>query len=232
MSSTDLLNGPIESNPDWNVKNNPTVENLNSSTQITNITPLFYAILQNQQFLDVILRLKNSARQYYNSNRTNFCSTINLASVNGYSNERITVYLPTAGGLLTTDPSYVTYDYSHKTLLMRILPDNILPTNWSDVVGVSASVPYSMLTDNEKVIYAYIKNADFFTRVLQLFKNSFEYYNQQKFQCYKLVFPSEFYSGTEAERTFTITTDYLRNIYRNYLANSNYIAYQPLPAPI
>ncbi len=232
MSSSDLLNGPIEDIPTWNVKNNPTVENLNSAGQITNITPLFYAILQNQQFLDVILRLKNTARHYYNSNRKNFCSTVNLSSVNSFNEQRITVYLPTAGGLLTTDPSYVTYDYSHRTLLMRVLPTGVLPTNWSDVVGQSASVPVNMLTDNEKVVYMYIKNADFFTRVLQLFKNSFEYYNQQKFQCYKLVFPSDFYEGSEAERTFTITTEYLRNIYRNFLANPRYIPYAPLPAPI
>lgn len=232
MSTTDLLNGPIEDIPTWNVKNNPTVENLNSTAQITNITPLFYSILQNQQFLDVILRLKNTARHYYNSNRKNFCSTINLSSVNNFNEERITVYLPTAGGILTTDPSYVTYDYNHRTLLMRVLPTGVLPTNWSDVVGQSASVPVNMLTDNEKVVYMYIKNADFFTRVLQLFKNSFQYYDQQKFQCYKLVFPSDFYEGSEQERTFTITTEYLRNIYRNFLANPRYIPYQALPAPI
>ncbi len=232
MSTTDLANGPIEDLPTYNVKNNPTVENLNSTAQITNITPLFYAILQNQQFLDVILRLKNTARHYYNSNRKNFCSTVNLSSVSGFNQERITVFLPTAGGKLTNDPSYVTYDYTHNTLLMRVLPTGVLPTNWSDVVGQSASVPVNMLTDNEKIVYMYIKNADFFTRVLQLFKNSFQYYVDQKFQCYKLVFPSDFYEGTEAERTFTITTEYLRNIYRNFLANPRYIPYQSLPAPI
>lgn len=238
MSTTDLLNGPIEDIPTWNVKNNPTVENFNSAGQITNITPLFYAILQNQQFLDIILRLKNMARNYYNQSRKNFCSTVNLASVNGFGSERITIYLPTAGGLLTTDPLYVNYDYTHRTLLMRILPDGVLPTKWSDTInrttGVveSASVPVNLLTDNEKVIYMYIKNADFFTRVLQLFKNSFQYYSDQKFQCYKLVFPSDFYEGTEQERTFTITTEYMRNIYRNFLANPRYIPYQPLPAPI
>ncbi len=232
MSSTDLLNGPIEDIPTWNVKNNPTVENFNSAGQITNITPLFYSILQNQQYLDIILRLKNMARNYYNQSRKNFCSTVNLSSVNGFDQERITIYLPTAGGILTTDPGYVNYDYNHRTLLMRILPTGVLPTNWSDAVGQSASVPVNMLTDNEKVVYMYIKNADFFTRVLQLFKNSFQYYDQQKFQCYKLVFPSDFYSGTESERTFTITTEYLRNIYRNYLANPRYVPYQSLPAPI
>ncbi len=232
MSTTDLLNGTDESLPTYNVKNNPNIYNLNSSAQITNITPLFYAILQNQKFLDIILRLKNMARNYYNSSRKNFCSTVNLASVSNFTQERITIYLPTAGGILTTDPAYVDYDYSHRTLLMRILPTGVLPTNWSDVVGQSASVPVASLTDNEKVIYMYIKNADFFTRVLQLFKNSFEYFNQQKFQCYKLVFPSDFYEGTEAERTFTITSDFLREIYRNFLKNPNYIPYQQLPAPI
>ncbi len=232
MSSTDLSNGPIESLPSYNVKNNPTVENLNSALQITNITPLFYAILQNQQFLDVILRLKNMARHYYNSNRKNFCSTVNLSSVSGFSSERITVYLPTAGGLLTTDPGYVDYDFNHRTLLMRVLPTGVLPTNWSDVVGVSASVPVSMLTDNEKIIYMYMKNADFFTRVLQLFKNSFEYYSTDRFECYTIIFPSDFYPGTLQERTFTITSNYLRDIYRNFLANPRYIPYNALPAPI
>jgi hypothetical protein len=232
MSSTDLLNGPIEDIPTWNVKNNPTVENFNSAGQITNITPLFYAILQNQQYLDIILRLKNMARNYYNQSRKNFCSTINLSSVDGFNQERITIYLPTAGGILTTDPAYVDYDYNHRTLLMRILPTGVLPTNWSDVVGQSASVPVNMLTDNEKVVYMYIKNADFFTRVLQLFKNSFQYYSDQKFECKKIIFPSDFYEGTEQERTFIITTEYMRTIYRNFLANPRYIPYAPLPAPI
>ncbi len=232
MSSTDLLNGTDESLPSYNVKNNCTVENLNSAPQITNITPLFYAILQNQQFLDFILRLKNMARNYYNQSRKNFCSTINLAPISGYSSERITVYLPTAGGNLVNDPCYINYDYSHKTLLMRILPDGTLPTNWSDVVGQSASIPYGVLTDNEKVIYTYIKNADFFTRVLQLFKNSFQYYSTDKYQCFVLVFPSDLYPGTKEERTFTITSDYLRNIYRNFLANPKYIPYQTLPSPL
>jgi hypothetical protein len=232
MSTTDLLNGTDESLPTYNVKNNCTVENLNTTGQITNITPLFYAILQNQQYLDVILRLKNTARNYYNSSRKNFCSTVNLSSVSGFDQERITIYLPTAGGILTRDPCYVDYDYTHRTLLMRILPTGVLPTNWSDVVGQSASVPVNMLTDNEKVIYMYLKNADFFTRVLQLFKNSFQYYDQQKFQCYKLVFPSDFYEGTEQERTFVITSDYLRTIYRNFLYNPRYIPYTALPAPI
>jgi hypothetical protein len=232
MSSTDMLNGPTEGLPTYNVKNNCTVENLNSAGQITNITPLFYAILQNQQFLDVILRLKNTARHYYNSNRKNFCSTVNLSSVNGFNQERITVFLPTAGGNLLNDPCYVNYDYTHNTLLMRILPTGVLPTNWSNVVGQSSSVPVNMLTDNEKILYMYIKNADFFTRVLQLFKNSFQYYATDKYQCFVLKFPSDFYEGSESERTFTITSDYLRTIYRNYLANPQYIPYQSLPAPI
>ncbi len=233
MSTTDLSNGPIESLPSYNVKNNCTVENLNSALQITNVTPLFYAILQNQKFLDVILRLKNMARHYYNSNRKNFCSTVNLSSVSGFSSERITVFLPTTGGNLLNDPCYITnYDYNHQTLLMRLLPTGVLPTNWSDQVGSSASVPVNMLTDNEKVLYMYIKNADFFTRTLQLFKNSFEYYSTDRYQCFVVKFPSDLYPGTDAERTFTITSDYLRNIYRNFLANSNYIPYQTLPSPI
>lgn len=228
-----MLNGPTEGLPTYNVKNNCTVENLNSANQITNITPLFYAILQNQKFLDVILRLKNMARQYYNSNRKNFCSTVNLSSVNGFSNERITVYLPATGGNLLNDPCYISnYNYNYQTLLMRILPENVLPTNWSNMIGQSASVPYGTLTNNEQVIYMYIKNADFFTRILQLFKNSFQYYATDKYQCFVVKFPEDLYNGTEEERTFTITSDYLRNIYRNYLANNQYIQYQQLPAPL
>jgi hypothetical protein len=232
MSTTDLLNGSIEDIPTWNVKNNCTVENLNSSSQITNITPLFYAILQNQKYLDVILRLKNTARHYYNSSRKNFCSTVNLSPVLGFNQERITVFLPTAGGILTRDPCYVNYDYTHNTLLMRVLPTGVLPTNWSDVVGESASVPYGMLTNNEKVIFKYIQHADFYTRILQLFKNSFQYYATDKYQCFVVKFPADLYSGSEQERTFTITSDYLRTIYRNFLANPNYIPYQQLPAPL
>ncbi len=240
MSTTDLLNGPIEDLPSWNVKNNPTVENLNSTVTLTNITPLLYAILQNQQYLDVILRLKNMARNYYNRSRKHFCSTVNLSSVSGFNQERITIFLPAAGGVLTNDPLYVNYsaDYSKNTLLMRVLPTGVLPTTWGDSInrttGVveSISVPVNMLTDNEKVIYMYIKNADFFTRVLNLFKNSFQYYTDQKYQCYTLVFPSDLYEGTQQERTIVITSDYLRAIYRNYLANPQYIPYQPLPSPV
>lgn len=233
MSTTDLTNGPIESLPTYNVKNNCTVENLNSALQITNITPLLYAILQNQKFLDVILRLKNTSRYYYNSGRKNFCSTVNLSSVNGYNNERITIFLPATGGNLLNDPCYINnYNYNYQTLLMRILPENVLPTNWSDVVGQSASVPYGMLTNNEKIIFQYIQHADFYTDILRLFKNSFQYYATDKYECKKIVFPSSLYPGTQQERTFIVTTDFLRTIYRNFLANNKYIPYQQLPSPL
>ncbi len=240
MSTTDLLNGPIEDLPSWNVKNNPTVTDLNSSVQITNITPLLYAILQNQQYLETILSLKNKARDYYNRSRRHFCRTVNLNAVSGFNQERITVFLPSAGGILTNDPLYVNYaaDYAKNTLLMRVLPTGVLPTVWGDSINratglvESISVPVSLLTDNEKVIYMYIKNADFFTRILQLFKNSFQYYTDQKFQCYTIVLPSDFYDGTLQERTFVTTTEYLRNIYRNFLANPTFVPYQALPAPI
>ncbi len=238
MSTTDLLNGPMEDLPTWNVKNNPTVTELNGAPRIVNITPLFYSILQNQRFFDVVLRLKNQARYYYNSSRKNFCSTVNLSSVTGFGGQTITIYLPSAGGLLTVDPLYVQYDYTNRTLLMRILPNGVLPTKWSDQInratGVveSASVPVCDLTDREKVMFMYMKNADFFTRVLNLLKNSFQYYTDQKFQCYTLVFPADLYPGTQEERTFIITTEYLRDIYRAFLYNPRVIPYQPLPAPI
>lgn len=238
MSSTDLLNGPYESQPTYNVKNNPTVTELNPPVQITNLTPFFYSILQNQKFLDVILRLKNMARQYYAVGRRHFCSTVNLSSVQCFQGQNITVDLPLTGGNLLNDAIYANYDFVNRTLLMRILPNGVLPTAWSDQVDratgqvISASVPVGMLTDREKVLYYFIKNADFFTRVLQLLKNSFEVFNNQSFQCYTLVFPEDFYPGNQSERTIRITNDYLRGIYRNYLANPTYIAYTPLPQPI
>ena len=81
------------------------------------------------------------------------------------------------------------------------------------------------------ILYYYIKNADFFSRVLQLLTNSFYIYSVQRYQCYTLTFPKDLYPGTWKERTFTVTNDFLRSVYSTYLKNSRMGNPYKLPAP-
>ena len=242
MSSTDLLNGPVSGLPTYNVKNNPSIFNFNSVAKINYFRQLLLAISYNHVFFDVITDLRNMGRSYYNKNPRKFCSTIQLNPVVGFDNKQITVYLPAAGGVIDNSIEYVKINYTTRTWLMRVLQNQQLPTCWSNQVigGTGNCVNYSVtpeqapfvLTPNEQVLYYYIKNADFFTRTLQLLTNSFYIYSVQRFQCYTLVFPKDLYAGTKKERTFTVTNDFLRSIYSQYLKFSRMGNPYKLPAPI
>jgi hypothetical protein len=244
MSSTDLLNGPISGLPTYNVKNNPSIFNFNSVQKVNYFRQLLLAISYNHVFFDVVTDLRNLGRDYYNKNPRKFCSTIQLNPVKGFGGKEITVYLPASGGFLDNSIEYVKIDYIRTTWLMRVLQNQQLPTCWSNRVypGTDKCVNYSVtpeqapfvLSKNEQVLYYYIKNADFFTRTLQLLVNSFRVFSEQRFQCYTLVFPKDLYLGTKKERTFTVTGDFLKSVYSDYLkrSRSQYRSLYKLPAPI
>jgi hypothetical protein len=242
MSSTDLLNGPVSSLPTYNVKNNPSIFNFNSIQKINYFRQLLLAISYNHVFFDVVTDLRNLGRDYYNKNPRKFCSTIQLNPVQGFGGKEITVYLPAAGGVIDNSIEYVKIDYVRTTWLMRVLQNQQLPTCWSNRVigGTGNCVNYSVtpeqapyvLSKNEQVLYYYIKNANFFTRTLQLLTNSFRVYSEQRFQCFVLIFPKDLYPGTKQERTFTVTNDFLRSVYSQYLKFGRYNNPYRLPAPI
>ena len=242
MSSTDLLNGPVSGLPTYNVKNNPSIFNFNTVPRINYLRQLLLAISYNHVFFDVVTDFRNMGRAYYNKNPRKFCSTVQLNPVEGFGGKHITVYLPSQGGSLDNSIQYEQINYTTKTWLMRVLQYNQLPNCWSNQITrpfqtcVNYSVtpeqaPY-VLTPNEQVLYYYIKNADFFTRTLQLLTNSFYIYSVQRFQCYTLVFPSDLYSGTKQERTFVVTNDFLKSIYSQYLKFSRLGSPYKLPAPL
>jgi hypothetical protein len=242
MSSTDLLNGPVSSLPTYNVKNNPSIFHFNSVQKVNYFRQLLLAISYNHVFFDVVTDLRNLGRDYYNKNPRKFCSTIQLNPVQGFGGKEITVYLPAAGGVIDNSIEYVKIDYVRTTWLMRVLQNQQLPTCWSNRVigGTGNCVNYSVtpeqapyvLSKNEQVLYYYIKNANFFTRTLQLLTNSFRVYSEQRFQCYTLVFPKDLYPGTKQERTFTVTNDFLKSVYSTYLKFGRYKNPYRLPAPI
>ena len=242
MSSTDLLNGPISGLPTYNVKNNPSIFNLNTVHKVNYFRQLLLAISYNRIFLDVVQDFRNMGRAYYNKNPRKFCSTVQLNPVTGFEGKEITVYLPSQGGVIDNSIEYVKINYTTRTWLMRVLQNQQLPTCWSNKVigGTGNCVNYSVtpeqapyvLTPNEQVLYYYIKNADFFSRVLQLLTNSFYVYSVQRFQCFALVFPKDLYRGTKKERTFTVTNDFLRSVYSQYLRNSRLGNPYKLPAPV
>ena len=242
MSTTDLLNGPISGLPTYNVKNNPSIFNFNTVQRVNYLRQLLLAISFNHVFFDVVQDLRNMGRAYYNKNPRKFCSTIKLNPVMGFGGKEITVYLPSAGGSLDNSIEYQKINFINKTWLMRVLQNQQLPTCWSNRVigGTGECVNYSVtpeqaphvLSQNEQVLYYYIKNADFFTRTLQLLTNSFYIYSVQRFQCYVLTFPKDLYPGSEKERTFTVTNDFLKSVYSQYLRNSRITNPYKIPAPI
>ena len=241
MSSTDLSNGSVSSQLSYNIKNNSSIFHYNSVSRVNYLIQLLLAISYNHIFLDVVQDLRNLGRDYYNKNPRKFCSTIKLHPINGFDNKEITVYLP-SGGSIDNSIEYVKIDNIRTTWLMRVLQKQQLPTCWSNkIIGSTGNceqisvtpqqAPY-ILTSNEQVLYYYIKNANFFTRTLQLLVNSFRVYSEQRYQCYTLVFPSDLYMGSKMERTFTVTNDTLKYVYSSYLKNSRYNNPYKLPAPI
>lgn len=242
MSTTDLANGPVSGLPTYNVKNNASIFNFNTVDRINVLRQLLLAISFNHVFIDVVTDLRNMGRAYYNNNPRKFCSTINLDPVTGFGGKDITVFLPSAGGVIDNSIEYFKIDYIKRTWLMRVLQNQKLPTCWSNRVigGTGNCVNYSVtpeqaptvLTPNEQVLYYYIKNADFFTRTLQLLANSFRVFSEQRYQCYTLVFPSDLYTGTVKDRTFVVTNDFLKSVYSQYLRYSRMPYTYKLPAPV
>ena len=238
MSYNDLTTGTYPSLPDYNVKNNPNIFNFNPVFKVNQLKELLLAISFNRVFIDVVIDLKNMGRAYYNKNPRKFCSTVQLNPVEGRGGQSITLYLPSAGGVIANSIEYVNMNnYNKRTWLMRVLQNQQLPTCWSNRIKggsecISDAVPPNLLTPNEQVLYYYIKNADFFTRTLQLLTNSFYIHSVQRFQCYVLTFPADLYPGSLKERTFTVTNDFLKAVYSQYLRYSRLPNSLKLPAPI
>ena len=235
---------PVDSAPTYNIKNNPSVFNFkgNNLNKLNYLRQVLLAISFNQDFLLIALDLKNMGRSYYNQNPKRFCSTLRLGAVDGFAGKQITVYLRSPGGNISNSINYVQYNYTTKTPLLRVLEKQKLPACWSnEVLGgtgrcrqiatTPAEAPIK-LTPNEQVLYYYIKNADFFTRMLKLLVSSFYDHSVQRFQCYTLTLPADLYSGTPAERTYTVTGDYLRAIYSTFLRYQRLGSTIKLPQPI
>jgi hypothetical protein len=233
---------PVDSAPTYNIKNNPSVFNFkgNNLNKLNYLRQVLLAISFNQDFLLIALDLKNMGRSYYNQNPKRFCSTLRLGAVDGFAGKQITVYLRSPGGNISNSINYVQYNYTTKTPLLRVLEKQKLPACWSnEVLGgtgkckqiatTPAQAPLK-LTPNEQVLYYYIKNADFFTRMLKLLVSSFYDHSVQRFQCYTL--PEDLYAGTPAERTYTVTGDYLRAIYSTFLRYQRLGSTIKLPQPI
>lgn len=234
---------PVDSAPSYNLKHNPSVFNFkgNNLEKLNYLRKVLLAISFNQDFLLLALDLKNMGRSYYNQHPKKFCSTLKLGSVDGFSGKHITVYLRSPGGSLSNSVNFVKYDYTTKTPLMRVLEKQKLPTCWSnDVLGGTGNCNQistspsdaSNLSENEQVLYYYIKNADFFTRMLKLLVSSFYNNAIQRYECFTLTLPSDLYSGSHSERTFTVTGDYLRSIYSTFLRNQRIKSTLKLPAPL
>ena len=236
MSSTDLLNGPVSSLPDYNVKNNCSIFCYNTVSKINVLRSYLLAIAYQRLFIDIVTDLKNLGRDYYNKNPRKFCSTVSLGAVQGFGGKSITVYLPPPGGVIDNSIEYVDPNYVTSTWLMRVLQNQKLPTCWSQkikdgFVCISDAVPVDQMSNNEKILYYYIKNENFFNRVSRLMVQSFRVHSEQIYLCYTLVFPAELYPGTKAERTFTVTNDFLKAVYSQYLRASRLPSPYRLPAP-
>ena len=242
---------PQDGLPTYNIKNNPSIFNykLNTVPKINQLRQYLLAISFNQTFLMTVLDFKNMGRAYYNAIPKRYCSTVRLNFVEGFGGKQISVYLPSPGGFLSNSIEYVQYNDTTRIPLLKVLEPQKLPTLWSNIlesdpnfkgnnwyqakqIGTFPKDAQTTLSSNEQVLYYYIKNADFFTRVLKLLLSSFYNHAIQRFECYTLVFPSDLYAGTKDERTFTVTGDFLRSVYSDYLRASRMKSPFKLPAPI
>ena len=235
---------PVSSAPTFNIKQNPSVFNFkgNNVEKLNYLRQILLAISFNQNFLLLVLDFKNMGRSYYNQNPKRFCSTVKLNHVENFNGKHITVYLPAPGGFIANSIHPVKYDFTTKTPLMRVLEKQKLPTCWSNNVlggtgncgqiSTSPNEAQLKLTPNEQVLYYYIKNGDFFTRMLKLLVSSFYNHAVQRYECFTLTLPSDLYQGTHAERTYTVTGDFLREIYSTFLRNQRIGSSLKLPAPL
>lgn len=231
MSTTDLLNGPIASNITYNIKNNPSIFEAQNNTlnKLNKVRSYLLAIAWNApNFLNIILDYRNMGRSYYNQNPKHFCSTVKLGFVQHYAGVDTTVFLPAPGGYLTQDARYISYNGNNSINLLKVFAQNQLPTQWSNVIyndGIPKDIAVfdpNTLTDNEKVLYYYIKHADFFSKMLELMTRSFQNWSIQRYQTWTAVFPEDLYPGSVSERTVLLTGEFLKAIYTQYLRESRY----------
>jgi hypothetical protein len=231
MSTTDLLNGPVDSNLTYNIKNNCSIFNVvgNSTAKINYYRSALLAIAWNApNFLNIVLDFKNLSRSYYNQTPKRFCSSVKFDGVQYFQGKYSTVYLPQPGGMIPNSIPYVEYNGTTKINMLRILGPNSLPVCWSNVVynnGVcknDATFDPSVLSDNEKVLYYYIKHADFFTKMLDIMTRSFFYWSEFIYFNYTAVFPADLYPGSKDDRTILLTGEFLKAVYSQYLRESRY----------
>lgn len=242
--TTNGTTSSVSEAPSYNIKHNPSIFNFkgNDVERLNYLRQVLLSISFNQNFLLLVLGLKNMGRSYYNQPPKKFCSTIKLNHVENFGGKHITVFLSAPGGLLQNSINYVKYDNITTTPLMRVLEKQKLPTCWSNSVlagtgtcaqiSTSPSDAQANLGSNEQVLYYYIKNADFFTRVLKLLASSFRDHAIQRYECYTLVLPSDLYKGTHKERTYVLTGDFLRSVYSTFLRNQRLGSTLKLPAPL
>ena len=62
-------------------------------TKLRKVAKWILSVLENSVFIYSVSRTKKQARDYYNDFKK-FCVTYDLSPVNGFDNQRITVYLP------------------------------------------------------------------------------------------------------------------------------------------
>lgn len=232
MSTTDLLNGPENSLPSYNIKDNPTIFDAqgNNIQKLNKVRSWLLAIAWNApNFLNIVLDFRNLSRSYYNQNPKKFCSTVRFGGVQYMGGKQTTVHLPSPGGLIPNSIPYVEYNGTTEINLLKVLQWNSLPTCWSNVVfqnGVcrndETNNPLALASNQEKVLFYYIKHANFFTKMLNIMTRSFQYWSEQQYFTYTAVFPADLYPGTQEERTVLLTGQFLKAIYSQYLYQSRY----------
>ncbi len=232
MSNNDLSNGPVDSNLSYNIKNNPSIFDAqgNSIHKINLVRSYLLAIAWNApQFLNIILDYRNMGRSYYNQNPKIFSSTVKYDAVQHYQGKYSTVFLPSPGGRIPNSIEYVfPYNGVTKINLLKVFGQNQLPTQWSNVIyqdGVPKDIAVfnpATLSDNEKVLYYYIKHADFFTKMLNLMTRSFQNWSIQRYQTWTAEFPEDLYPGSKQDRTFLLTGEFLKAVYSQFLKESRY----------
>lgn len=203
-------------------------------TKLRKVAKWILSVLENSVFIYSVSRTKKQARDYYNDFKK-FCVTYDLSPVNGFDNQRITVYLP--------NDTTSCCDTTNTTLLMRVLPVDKLPTIWgsnivskygcrSNTTAETVSTDPTKLSDREKVLYFYYKNSDFFVNLLSSLKTAIVRHANFKNYCKVLVFPDDLYEGDKNERTLLASGQFLKQVYDLFLINWSKRFNYKLEAPV
>ncbi len=231
MSTTDLLNGSVESEITYNIKDNCSVFEANNFNmkKINYFRSVLLAIAFNSaNFLNIVMDFRNLSRSYYNQAPKKFCSTIKYDAVQYNQGKWSTVMLEQQGGNLTNTIRYIDFNGTTKINLLKVLQPNKLPVCWSNIVGEAgvcqndATFNPALLSEQEKILYYYIKHADFFTKMLDIMTRSFYKYSEFIYFNYTIVLPEDLYPGSKSDRTLLATNQFLKEIYSYYLRNSRY----------